>query len=111
MLKRLGAKPWNALVKPKKEIQIQRKENPVKKEREEAQMLLNIAKRNSSWKVSSGGKKWISRKLSSRVGGPTESNAQAALRNDEDATTTESVTGGFIGNVYLHKVIDTNVSI
>ena len=31
MLKRLGAKPWNALVKPKKEMQIQRKENPVKK--------------------------------------------------------------------------------
>ena len=66
VLKRLGAKPWNALVKPKKEMQIQRNENPVKKEREEAQMLLNISKRNSSWKVSSGGKKWISRTLSSR---------------------------------------------
>lgn len=100
MLKRLGAKPWNALVKPPQKIQIQRRENPVKKEREEAQMLLNIAKRNSSWKVSSGGKKWISSKLSSRCWWTKESNAQATLRNDEDATTTESVTGGFIGKVY-----------
>ena len=41
----------------------------------------------------------------------SQNNAQAAVRNDEDATTTESVTGGFIGKVYLHKVIDTNVSI
>ena len=39
---------------------------PSKKEREEAQMLLNISKGNSSWKVSSGGKKWISGKLRSR---------------------------------------------
>ena len=41
----------------------------------------------------------------------SQNNAQAAVRNDEDATTTESVTGGYIGKVYLHKVIDTNVSI
>ena len=34
----------------------------------------------------------------------TESNAQAAIRNDEDGPTTESVIDGFIGKGHIQKV-------
>ncbi|KAK2549261.1 hypothetical protein P5673_030234 [Acropora cervicornis] len=38
------------------------------------------------------------------VDGSAESNAQAAIRNDEDGTTTESVINGIIGKSYIHKM-------
>ncbi|KAL9977661.1 hypothetical protein ACROYT_G015090 [Oculina patagonica] len=51
----------------------------------------------------------VKNKQTGADGESTKSNAQAAVRNDEDDTTTESVIGGFIGKGCIQNVIITNL--